>query len=359
MAIAPTRATRKARAATDSGPRRGRSTSRAPAAVCEADPAMGSGRSSAQAQVSTAQRASRVAKPRSSASRCVSASIASGARPTPRTSASSPATPDSDAATRSAISGSACSANPPRESCSRRRPGSSASQGPYESSSSARRPPTSTTGISISDVLLPRGRKGKRVFGGYRRVPASSSNPRALSKGPVGDPVLHPPSWTATAAPLPHHIAWESDRSRISADARFVATGTPWMSQTFSSAWMSGSWGCAVSGSSGGRPRRRPPPPRSENRSRDRHPRPAVNPLDVELEDVRELPSGVTGREEAQVRKGRTVSSGETEQVVFLLVVRDEREHGSFRRVLALWDTHRCGHASRLRERSPKERASK
>ena len=49
------------------------------------------------------------------------------------------------------------------------------------------------------------------------------------------------PACTETAAPRPHHIACDNERSRISADARFVATGTPCTSQTFRSAWMSGS----------------------------------------------------------------------------------------------------------------------
>ena len=100
---------------------------------------------------------------------------------------------------------------------------------------------------------------------------------------------------TATAALRPHHIAWDSERSRISAEARFVASGTPWMSHTFSSAWMSGSCGCEV------------------ERIAQEHDRvdvagddaradlevaalgPAVHALDLEVEQIGDLSSGMTG----------------------------------------------------------------
>ncbi|MGH2577805.1 MAG: hypothetical protein ACRDG9_08680, partial [Actinomycetota bacterium] len=59
---------------------------------------------------------------------------------------------------------------------------------------------------------------------------------------------LAPHAWDAAAASRPHQMAWESDRSRISTDARLVATGTPCTSQTFSRAWMSGSWGWVIRG---------------------------------------------------------------------------------------------------------------
>ena len=95
---------------------------------------------------------------------------------------------------------------------------------------------------------LPDGKYHRRADRGRRRPgPASAGDRRrAVVHRRRGDPGgfrrrgYRP---AATAAPRPHHIACDRDRSRISADARFVATGTPCTSHTLRSAWMSGSCG--------------------------------------------------------------------------------------------------------------------